>query len=61
MRGRAALRAGLGEASLSFSHGKEITSRSKGRLRMFKDIIPVIMHKERKRKNYNRIVTKRVA
>ena len=47
MRGRALPRAVLGEASLSSLQGKEVASRSKGGLRIFKDIIPVIMHKEK--------------
>ena len=47
MRGRAFSRAALGEVSLSFSQGEKVTSRSKGGLRIFKNIMPVIMHKER--------------
>ena len=60
MRGQAFTRAALGEALLSFSQGKEVASRSRGGSRISKDIIPVMMHKERKRKNCNKIVTKRV-
>ena len=47
IRGRAFPRAGLSEASLSFSQGKEVASRSKGGLRISKDIMPVIMHKKK--------------
>ena len=54
MRGRALPRATLGKASLSFSQGKEVTSRSRGGLKISKDIIPVIMHK----KKSGKIVTK---
>ena len=61
MRGRALPRAALGEASLSSSQGEEVASRSRGGSGISKDIIPVMMHKEKKRKNYNKIVTKRVA
>ena len=46
MRGRAFPRAALGKALLSFSQREEVASRSRG-LRIFKDIMPVIMHKER--------------
>ena len=60
MRGRAFPRATLGKASLSSSQGEEVASRSRGELRIFKNIIPVIMYKKRKRKNYNKIITKRV-
>ena len=47
MRGRAFLWVTLGEASLSFLQGEEITLRFKGGLRIFKNIIPVIMYKKR--------------
>ena len=61
MRGRALPRATLGEALLSFSQREEVASRSRGGSRISKNIIPVIMHKKKKRKNCNKIVTKRVA
>ena len=54
MRGRALPRATLGEASLSFSQGEEVASRSRGGLGISKNIIPVIMHK----KGSERIVIK---
>ena len=60
MRGQALPRAALKEALLNFSKGEKVVSRSKGGLRIFKNIMPVIMHKEKKRKNYNKIMTKRV-
>ena len=60
MRGRAFPRASLGKASLSSSQGEEVALRSGG-LGISKDIMPVMMHKEKKRKNCNKIVTKRVA
>ena len=47
MRGQALPRAALGKASLSSSQGKKVASRSRGGLRISKDIIPVIMHKEK--------------
>ena len=47
MRGRASSRGTLGEVLLSFSQGEKVASRSRGGLGMFKDIMPVIMHKER--------------
>ena len=46
MRGRALPRVTLGEVLLSFSQGEEVASRSRGGLGIFKDIIPVIMHKK---------------
>ena len=61
MRGRAFPRAGLVKVSLSSSQREKVASRFKGGLGMSKDIMPVMMHKEGKRKNCNRIVTKRVA
>ena len=61
MRGRVSPRAGLGKVLLSSLQSEKITSRSKGGSRISKDIMPVIMYKEVKRKNCNRIVTKRVA
>ena len=47
MRGRASLRGAFGEALLSFLQGEEVASRSRGGLRIFKDIMPVMMYKER--------------
>ena len=47
MRGRALPRATFGKASLNSSQGEEVASRSRGGLRIFKDIIPVIIHKEK--------------
>ena len=46
MRGRAFLPVTLGEASLSFSQGEEVASRSRGGSGMSEDIMPVMMHKE---------------
>ena len=47
MRGRAFPRATLGEVLLNFSQGEEVASRSKGGSGISKDIIPVMMYKER--------------
>ena len=60
IKGQAFPRAGFGKASLSSSQGKEVALRLKGG-RISKNIIPVIIHKKKKRKNYNNIITKRVA
>ena len=54
IRGRAFPRAAFDKVSLSFSQGEEVVSRSRGGLGMSKDIMPVIMHKEKS----GRIVTK---
>ena len=45
MQGRALSQAAFSEVSLSFSQGEEVALRSRG-LRIFKNIIPVIMYKE---------------
>ena len=47
MRGRALPQAALGEALLSFLSGEEVVLRFRGGLGIFKDIIPVIIHKKR--------------
>ena len=43
MQGRAFPRANLGEVLLSFSQGKEVASRLKGGLGIFKNIMTVMM------------------
>ena len=61
MQGQAFPRVSFGEALLSSLQGEEVASRFRGGLEIFEDIMPVIMHKKKKRKNCNRIMTKRVA
>ena len=46
MRGQVFPWATFKEALLSFSQGKEVALRSRGGLRMSKNIIPVIMYKK---------------
>ena len=47
MRGQTLPRATLGEVLLSFSQGEEVASWSKGGLGITKDIMPVIMYKDK--------------
>ena len=46
IRGRTFPRVTLGEVLLSFSQGEKVASRSRRGSEIFKDIMPVIMHKK---------------
>ena len=50
IQGRVFPEAGLGKALLSFLQEEKVTSRSRGGLRIFKNIIPIIMQKKKAEK-----------